>query len=430
MSHKLSLRSAIFINLNIMAGAGLFINTVILTKFMGILGSFTYMLVGIFMLPLIASVAQLVKLHPSGGFYSYARPLSPFWGFVSCWSYFFGKLASASLILYVSAIFLQQLLPSSIAQFGALPLSIVILAIFTYLNLFNLKVGSFIQNIFFIAKSIPILFVIAVGISFISNNSLSVQSLIENSFATDLTNIWTIIPLALYSLGGFEAACSISRKIENPHINAPKAIFYSFFTIIVVYTAFQFLTSVLILPQIEQISSYQNVFPYITTVINVPNWLQQSLSSFVCLLISLSALGGAYGMLFSNPWNLYTLAEHNHTFMPDKIMKLNDQHIPTFAIIIESIICIVFLLITQGNQIPLQQTTSFGSAIAYTISIIALLHQSNDSKVMPLLALVPCLGFIALCLMSLWNHNIASLSLFMIMLITGITMFWVQKTRP
>ena len=75
---KLSLTSAIFINLNIMMGAGLFINTVVLSQQMQASSIFYLSTIGLLMLPLVFTMSKLVAHFPSGGFYSFAKPLSPF----------------------------------------------------------------------------------------------------------------------------------------------------------------------------------------------------------------------------------------------------------------------------------------------------------------------------------------------------------------
>ena len=92
-SKKLSLISAIFINLNVMIGAGLFINTYDLSTKAGAAGFLLYPIIGLCMLPLIAITGKLVGLFPTGGLYAFGKSYSPFLGFLSCWSYFFGKLA-------------------------------------------------------------------------------------------------------------------------------------------------------------------------------------------------------------------------------------------------------------------------------------------------------------------------------------------------
>ena len=91
-AHKLSLATAILINLNIMMGAGIFINTVELAKRAGLLGAFMYPLIGLLILPLIIAIAKLIKLHPAGGFYIFAqKEINPFVGYLSTWSYFIAK---------------------------------------------------------------------------------------------------------------------------------------------------------------------------------------------------------------------------------------------------------------------------------------------------------------------------------------------------
>lgn len=419
-SHKLSLKAAIFMNINIIAGAGLFINTVLLTKMTGIVGCFAYLAVGIFMLPLIKSIAQLVRIHPSGGFYAFIKPLSPFLAFITCWIYFFSKLASTALVLYVSAGFLQQVCPTLLNSLSTTNLSLLILGIFTYLNLFNLEVGSFIQKLFFSAKAIPIIFAIFIGIFTLDTTTIASCNGNFGTFSNSL-------PFVLYCLAGFEAACSISRNIQKPSINAPKAIYISFFTVVITYTIFQLFMAIMLLPHIESISSYKQAFSLVCTKINLSQELQVRISYIINFLISFSALGGAYGMLFSNTWNLYTLAENNHTFAPKRIMALNKHEIPTVAVLIESIICLIFILVTNGSQVPLQQTAAFGVVLSYSVSIIAIFRQSKRIQKTHILALITCLVLLTSCVTSALSHDFTSLAIFASMTALGAAMNWWQK---
>src|SRR5437870_4968280 len=110
--YKISLPSAVLININIMLGAGIFINTANLAKRSAELGALMYLLVGLLMLPLILSIAQLLRLHPAGGFYVFAqKEINPFAGFLSGWCYFTAKLASCMLMIHVSMTLIQQIFP-------------------------------------------------------------------------------------------------------------------------------------------------------------------------------------------------------------------------------------------------------------------------------------------------------------------------------
>lgn len=421
-SHKLSIKEVILVNLNIMLGAGAIVNSVSLTQKTGLFGCLSYLLVGVFMLPLIHSIARLISMHPSGGFYAYAKPISPLLAFISCWTYFFGKLASATLILFVSATFIKQLFPILLAPINTVSLTLIILTLFIYLNLFNLKTGSVFQQLFFIAKSIPVLFVIVSGI-------ISLQSILITPNPVNIYDVLSTIPLVLYSFTGFESACAISRNMENPSKNAPKAIFFSFFLIIGIYTIFQFLVSIMLLPNIANVTSYKETFPYITTLLKISPASQNMLSALINLVIGFSTLGGAYGIIFSNTWNLYTLAENKHTFLPSLILKVNKHHIPSAAVIAQGLICLLLLLATCGNPIPLQQIAVLGTTLAYTISTLALILQTKRITPLPVLALITCICLLSCWVISIQSFGFKSLYLCIGMTAFGLTMFYAKKAQ-
>src|SRR5581483_9992356 len=139
--YKLSLPAAILININIMLGVGIFLNTSLLAANCGAVGFLNYLLVGLLLLPLVMSIAKLVEIHPSGGFYTFARQeMSIFAGFLSTWVYFSGKLASCSIMMYTSVLIFQKLLPA-LAPINPLYLDLVIISIFIGLNMYNMKAG-------------------------------------------------------------------------------------------------------------------------------------------------------------------------------------------------------------------------------------------------------------------------------------------------
>src|SRR5690606_28626975 len=105
-----------------------------------------------------------------------AYPTSPFLAFLSAWSYFFGKLASTSLILLVASTFLLQLFPTLALYFSPLLMALCILSCFVTLNVLNLKIHQKVQIAFFVAKSIPPLFVIISAIALYHSISVPVPA--------------------------------------------------------------------------------------------------------------------------------------------------------------------------------------------------------------------------------------------------------------
>ena len=213
--YKLSLPTAILINLNIMIGVGVFINTIALSKIAGILGSVAYIAIGILMMPLILSISKLLELHPAGGFYTFgAQELSPFIGFISTWSYFIGKLSSTAIMTHVSILFIQELLPIA-AACNTFVLDLCVLGLFTALNMQNMKTGGTLQIIFTTLKLFPLLFLIITGI-FLWNPDTIIHA------TYDFSTIPSTLPLVLFSVLGFEAACSLSSSIENAEKTRPE----------------------------------------------------------------------------------------------------------------------------------------------------------------------------------------------------------------
>ncbi len=352
--HQLSLTSAIMINLNIMLGVGLFINTTELAQRAGTLGAFSYIIIGVLLLPLILSIVQLLQQYPTGGFYTFGqKAINPFAGFLSAWSYFTGKLSSAILAIHIFVRLIQPMFPL-LAPINPLILDAIILCVIIGLNMLNLKIGSTIQAWLMVIKISPIIFLVLTGLFFLQGNHLSAAH-----------HIWpgipSTIPLVLHAMLGFEAACSLSSKIKNAPVNAPRAVLISYGLIIAIYCLYQFIF---------------------------------------------------YGVLGS------TLA------------GLNRHHVPTFCVLAEGLICLLYLAITYGDQVSLQQISALGCTLAYTISVLSLLTiclKQTKRIWLPLFGLVNCAILISSCVYNLWQTSTISLHTFTGILLFGTVMFWTNK---
>ncbi len=422
--HYISLPGAIFININIMLSAGVFINTTELAQRAGALGALSYLIIGILMLPLILSIAHLLSIHPAGGFYIFGqKEISPFVGFISSWAYFTGKLASATLTIHMAVLLIQKIIPS-FTIINTLFADTCILALFIALNTLHIKTGGTIQLSFIFFKAIPIIFLL-----------LSALFLLQGTHLTTSHHIWhgipSTLPLVLYATLGFEAACSLSSKIRDAHKNAPRAVLISYGIVILIASLYQLIFYGILDGLFAHFSDFRDPFPALLTMLLPHNMqLGHLLSNIMHLAIAVSALGGGYGIIFSNNWNLYTLAQHGHTFAPSLFTKLNRHHIPWVCVLIEGIICALYLIITRGHQIPLQQISALGCIIAYTLSVLSLIYAKKNrnniriSWLVPLAALGNCFLLTISCVYSLFYSSAHSLITFSFLLAFGVLMFW------
>lgn len=395
---QLSLPTAILININIMLGAGIFINTPALAQRAGLLGSLMYTLVGILMLPLILSIAQLLKLHPAGGFYTFAqKEMNPFFGFFSGWSYFTSKVASCMLMIHVSVILIQRIFPALLI-FHPMMLDFLIVCAFCTLNLLNIKAGSTIQKMFIGFKTFPIVFAITAGLFLLQKENFSSSKMIEEG-------VYTSLPLVVYAVVGFEAACSMSSKIKDAKRNAPLAVLISFFVVIFIATIYQAVFYGAVGEELKLCGGHCDTFPALIDRLVGHSEFSQKFEGILHLAIASSTLGAAYGIIFSNTWNLHILAQNRHLIFSDLFSKLNKSSIPFACIIVQGVLCLIYLAVSQGVLIPLQQIGAFGCVISYTLSVYSLYcaAKNNPASVslwIPGLGLISCTILILACIKS------------------------------
>jgi amino acid transporter len=426
-SHRpLSLATAVLINVNVMLGIGIFINTVELTKRAGAFGSIAYAIVGIMLLPLIISIAELIKLHPQGGFYVYAqKEISTFAGFLSAWGYFTGKLGSGAIVLHTAVRLIQHIIPW-LHHIPTLVLDAFMICLFVGLNTLNMQAGGSIQKGFMVSKTIPIFFAILVGLF-----------LFQPSFICAAPFEWAgiapSIPLVLFATVGFEAACSISSKIKDPEKNGPRAILISYIFVICTVMLYQIMFYGALGPSLAEKNSYLEAFPALLHhLFSGHPYIAAVIGKLLHLGLAASALGGSYGTMFTNGWNLYTLGQHGHLFFGKVFTHLNRHAIPVACIIVEGIIYMTYLCISHGNQVPLQQLGALGCVLGYTFSVLALLvacwkRKYTHIKIwIPMLGLINCLILIGSCVRGMLISGAASFIALCVLLLFGTGMFWIR----
>ena len=91
--------------------------------------------------------------------------LTLLFGFLSTWSYFIAKLASASLMIHVAVSLITQIFPKLLTVASIFFYDYCDSHAIYWLNLLNMKTGSRIQFGFLGFKLIPVLFVIIAGLA-------------------------------------------------------------------------------------------------------------------------------------------------------------------------------------------------------------------------------------------------------------------------
>lgn len=423
--HTLSFWEALLITINIMLGSGIFINTVTLGSQAGAASILVYLSIGLLFFPLIYTIAALLKLSDKGTFYDFGALLSPFVGFLSSWSYFTAKMASSVLSMHVCVTLIQQIFPLT-GMFPALYCDIVLLVLFVWLNSFNLKMGSTLQFYFIILKLIPLFFAIISGLVLFNVHYFGAEY-------WHFEGIPASLPLVIFAFSGFEASCSLSRRLKNPEKTGPRVLFAAYSIVLILALLYQTFFWGAVGPALGIMTGFTQAFPALYNALSFSQKTKTVISVLMHAGIATSALGASYGIMYSNAWNLYTLAVHGHVFNAQLFSRLNEHGVPFFCVLVEGLLAFLYILITQGQHVQLQQISALGSTIAYTISVIAYIIITKKNKavisLLALGALLSCSVFLGALFYAYQQKGAISLILFGLLLLSGIVQYTVRARR-
>lgn len=409
-----------------MTGAGIFINTTELAKRAGVLGALSYIIVSILLLPLVLSFVKLAEVNPTGGFFSFsAHSLAPVVGFLSTWSYFIAKLSSATLVIHVFITIMQKTIPA-LAQINTFALDGITLSIILGLNMFNVQTGSKIQGWLMMLKIFPIVFVLLSGLFFLNGAHL-----------LPLHHIWSgvpsTIPLVLHAMLGFEAACSISRNLQNPQKDGPRVILFSYAIVVALCVLYQTFFYGILGTTLAKQANYSWAFPLLVNHYLVGESIQTMLAHFIHIAIATSAVSAAFGTIYTNMWNLFVLAEQGYTFMPNFIMQRNKYKVPFICVLIQGAISLSYMFIIRGDHVTFQQLSALGCTVNYALCILGLfatLYTRKQNILIPTLALVNCAILLGVSFYTMWwSNNSKPLYIFTSLTLFALLMFRIRSKK-
>lgn len=327
---KISLATAILMNINIMVGSGILVGPGRIAAISGNASFLAWLMVAFLFLPIVLCTVQLSRMFPgAGGFYAYAKEgLGKRAGYWSGWMYIVGYTFAAAL----ETIALRKTLISAFnldwAWLNGNPIYFNFLAalVFTGLNFLSMHLLSRILNSVTLSKLIPLLVLIFL-IPFVFNPSFTVT-------APELVALPMSLPLAIFGYFGFEYCTSISHHIENSERNAPLAILVGFFITALLYTLFHFGALNLMGTQ-GLISQGAPAFAEFVTL-PIP-FLKPLLGFLIPVASAITLFGAAVGLMNANSVMMHTMAEEKLFHFSHKLTGLNKASRPWITILIQGV---------------------------------------------------------------------------------------------
>ena len=387
--HKISLSTAILLNMNIMIGSGILIGPGASAAISGNASFLAWPLVALLFLPIVLCTIELSRLFPgAGGFYLYAKQgLNRTAGFASGWLYVVGYTFAATVeLLALQELLLKKCGPNAFVGNPILFNAVTIAAVLGF-SLLSLKLVSKFLDSLTLVKIMPLVILILL-LPFIINPSFSISS-------GELALLPASLTLPIFGYFGFEYCVGVSHLIRDSEKNAPKAILIGFLGTGLLYMLFHFGLLNLMGAQNLACLGAPNFPDFITLPIPYLKALLAILIPTASILIFIASL---IGMINANAILLQSMAQEGLFKGGSFLTATTSLGRPWAGLALQGIV--VFLIATLIASLPLVGGLCvFGVFLSFLLPIISLLivhkRKASHGRIpLTILGLIAVLGFI------------------------------------
>jgi APA family basic amino acid/polyamine antiporter len=422
LSREISLFGGVSILVGIMVGSGIFY-----------LGSYVFMFAGNSQgLALLAWVvggivtlisglcyAELGAMMPrAGGSYVYLR--EAYGKSVAFMSGFSSFILSSSGSIAALALAFATILNNFVAINEATQkgIAILVIVLLTIANYYGVKFGSWIQNLFTVAKLVPILIILGLGL-FLGNQSPDLSINVDAS--VDVMGLISMVAMGvvatLWAYEGWTNLNNVSEELKNPKRNLPLALVIAIFFVMILYVLFNFaIYRVLSFQEIVDAIAGGNLFLG-TAVAN--RLLGGFGSTLVGLGMLVSVFGATNGCVMVFPRLYYAMAKDGLFFR--RVGEINPStKTPANAILLSAFVSIILVFFRNLNQLTslvVLQGLIFNGLIFFSVIIfrrtlpnIERPYRVWGYPVVPIVATLVMVGLLVNTLMtSDFNNSLLSL---------------------
>lgn len=304
-------------------GSAIFGMPGLIAGLVGPLSPLAWVLAGLGILTMILCFAEVgSRFQEPGGPYLYAREaFGPFVGFQAGWLTFWIRVFAFAANVNLFTNYLARVLPAAQAGAGRAVVITALVLLLTWVNVVGVRQATWTVNAFTIAKLLPLLLLILLGLGHVSGDLMASQ--------TVATPDWTqAILLLVFAYGGFEAPLIPASEARDPRRDAAFALLVGTAVIASIYVLVQ-LVVVGIVPGVGG-----NTTP-VAAAYKV--LLGPSGVAFASLAAMISVYGWAVGTVLQSPRLLFSMSDRGE--LPALFGRVHARfHTPHVAILSFSLI--------------------------------------------------------------------------------------------
>lgn len=378
MKRNLSARHISMMAIGGCIGTGIFMASGSVVSQTGSYGAMlSYIIVGIVMYFLMASLGELASFYPvSGSFISYStRFIDPSLGFTLGWLY---------SILWIMIIGVDILTLTKVLKFWELfrsiptfALCIVFLIIMYIINLVSTKLFGEIEywlTIIKVAAVIAFLVVGALIILGVTGSTSGFSQFTENKTgtATGLLGFFGILSTVAFSFGGTESVAVTSGESQEPSKTMPKAVNQVFWRILIFYIATMFVISSTLSVKDERLLDSSNINASPFTIVFQNAGLNYAATIMNAVIVT-SVFSAANVGLYMASRQLFSLSTSKYA--PKALSKLNGKSIPVVSLTIAAIFVVFSFVFERFNANGYYQLLGMVGMIVLLIWFVSIVAQ-------------------------------------------------------
>lgn len=344
--------------INSVIGSGVFGLPSTLAGFAGAWSPLTVLIAGVGVFVIVLCVAEVgSRFDEPGGPYLYARDaFGPAFGFQIGWLHLWTRLLSGAAVLNVLSAYLAPLVPWAGTPVGRASVMIFAMTLVTLVNVIGVRQASWTINAFTIAKLLPLLLVIILGLIHFDRSVLDTQTVVEPK--------WTdAVLILMFAYGGFESGIVAGSESRDPKKDTAFALITAMLAITVIYCLIQ-LAVVGVLP-----NAAASKAPIAETLRVLLGPVGLTVGSIAVII---SVYGWLTGFSLMSPRIMYSMAERRE--FPQIFARVHPTfRTPHVAIITNSAIALALGLISNFGQLATFSAISrLGIYISMCAALIAL----------------------------------------------------------
>ena len=421
LARAVSRWQVIGISINGVVGSGVYLVPAAAAAFMGTASLWAVPLAGLAVLLLALCFAEAgSRFDEPGGGYVYTRAaFGEFVGFQVGWMTWLARIAAGAALWSGLAQALTFLSPGAGEGLTRVAVIAVPLILLTAINVIGVRHAARLEVIFTVAKLLPLLFLIAVGIGAVDG------SLIVPMPAFDPAALGAAASLLLFAYAGFENTAAAAGEFKNPQRDVPFALIMSIVAITLLYTLVQ-LVALGTLPDLAARVDGAPLADAATLIIGVWAGVFLTLGAVV-------SIGGNIGnTMLVGPRYLFAMATRG--FGPGFLAQIHPRfRTPYWSIVVQSVITGALAL--SGSFVQLAMLSIVARLATYigTAAAVPVLRRKFGADeptivlpggaTIPLLALLVCIAFLA-------SARMENLLAGLIALLAGGTIYLFRRDAP